>query len=652
MTISKFKFSILVLFSFVYGFSQQAKIDSLYQIINTTKNDSTKVAVYNQIVWKYIFSDKDKARELINTSEKIAVASNEKFGYNSLLGIKGIYFDINGNSDSARYFFNKSLAYSRENKFLIHEEHTLNNLGMFHWNKGENEKALSYFFNSIKVNQKNPKATEKGLATSYNNIGLIYQEMELFDKATPYHLKALTIRIENKDKQGQIASYNNLGVCYNNLNEHEKAKESFQKGFELAKEIDNKHEYYNAIKGLADTEFYLKNYSEALKLNLETLNRPKEVPFNSKSKVHIYSSLAQIYVKLKNPKESIKYGELGLKELETDNSDTEYEVEIYKPLAEAHYMLGNIDKGEFYNTKFYNSTIEKFKESSAKSLNELEVKYQTEKKEKDLAKEKVKVAERELKIKNKNNLLIILGVCIISIFLLSLLIFNKQKFKNKQLQKEKELSEALLKIETNNRLQEQRLAISRDLHDNIGSQLTFIISSIDSLKMYMSNTEEKVEKKLTTISQFTRETIQELRDTIWAMNKDSITVEDLKSRIVNFIEQAKASLNGINFDFKCKVSKDFTFNSKEGINIYRIIQESVNNAIKHSNATEIFVNVFEEKNQFNVIIQDNGKGFDVSSLSINGNGLQTIKNRANELNASIDFISDSNGTKVVLIFNK
>ncbi len=648
----RFWYLFFFVFFSLYSYSQQAKIDSLYQIINTTKNDSTKVAVYNQIIWKYLFSDKVKAKELIDASEKIALTANEKFGYNSLLGIKGIYYDINGNSDSAKYFFEKSLDYSRKNKFLVHEEHTLNNLGMFHWNKGENETALNYFFNSIKVHQKKENATERGLASSYNNVGLIYQEMELFEKAIPYHLKALQIRIETKDKQGQIASYNNLGVCYNNLKKYSEAKESFEKGFQLAKEIDNKHEFYNSIKGLADIAFYLGNYNEALQLNLQSLNRPKEVPFNSKSKVHVYSSLAQILVKLNNPKEAIKYGELGLKELETDNSDAEYEVEIYKPLAEAHYMLGNIDEGEFYNTKFYELTIKKFQESSAKAFQELEVKYESEKKEKDLAKEKVKVAERELKIKNKNNLLLILGVSIISIVLLSLLLFNTQKYKNKQLQKEKELSEAMLKIETNNRLQEQRLAISRDLHDNIGSQLTFIISSIDSLKMYMSNTEEKVEKKLTTISQFTRETIQELRDTIWAMNKDSITVEDLKSRIANFIEQAKASLNGINFEFKCKVSKDFTFNSKEGINIYRIIQESVNNAIKHSNATEIIVSIFEEENQFKVIIQDNGEGFDVTSLSSNGNGMQTIKNRANELKASVDFISDNNGTKVVLTFNK
>ena len=80
----RFRFLTLALFCFAFSFSQQAKIDSLYQIINTTKNDSTKVAVYNQIVWKYLFSDKVKAKELIDISEKVALASNEKFGYNSL----------------------------------------------------------------------------------------------------------------------------------------------------------------------------------------------------------------------------------------------------------------------------------------------------------------------------------------------------------------------------------------------------------------------------------------------------------------------------------------------------------------------------------------------------------------------------------------
>ena len=80
-------------------------------------------------------------------------------------------------------------------------------------------------------------------------------------------------------------------------------------------------------------------------------------------------------------------------------------------------------------------------------------------------------------------------------------------------------------------MQEQRLRISRDLHDNIGSQLTFIISSIDNLKFVTKDVNEKLKDKLSSISSFTSDTIFQLRDTIWAMNKSEITIEDLHARI-------------------------------------------------------------------------------------------------------------------------
>ncbi|HCY83071.1 MAG TPA: two-component sensor histidine kinase, partial [Xanthomarina gelatinilytica] len=105
------------------------------------------------------------------------------------------------------------------------------------------------------------------------------------------------------------------------------------------------------------------------------------------------------------------------------------------------------------------------------------------------------------------------------------------------LKKETELKEALIKIETQNKLQDQRLRISRDLHDNIGAQLTFIISSLDNLK-YGFKLPDNLNDKLKYISEFTSSTIYELRDTIWAMNKSEISFEDLQSRISNFIEKA------------------------------------------------------------------------------------------------------------------
>lgn len=641
---------ITLLFILISGFawSQQAKIDSLYKIVKTTKNDSVKVDVYNKIVWKYLFSDKEKAQKLIDTTEKLALEKNQKFGYNSVLGIKGIFYDVNGQPDSAKYFFEKSLNYAQKNNFLIHEQHTLNNLGMYNWNQGNYQEALRFYFESIKINQRIPEK-RGSLDANYNNIGLIYQEMDLFEKAIEYHLKALEIREETQNFATQMASYNNLGVCYKELNNFNKSRESFQKSISLSNQSHDKMVYYIAVEGLASVEYAAKNYNKALNLYLQSLNRPAEIPINSKSKVHLFSSLAQVYVKLKQPQKAIEFGENCLAEHEKHNE--EFEVEVYKALAEANYMLGDIDKGEYYNTLFYKKTVEKFTEETAESLSEIEVKYKTAEKEKALAQEKVKVAERELKIKNKNIWLILLGFLGVSIGLISLLFINKQRYKNRQLKREKELTEALLKIEHNNKLQEQRLAISRDLHDNIGSQLTFIISSIDSLKMFFANSEEKITDKLTNISQFTRDTIQELRDTIWAMNKDEITVEDFKTRMLNFIEKANVSLQGINFQFKCDLPKKTTFNSKDGMNIYRIIQEAVNNAIKHAKPTEIKVNVVQIENEIQITVEDNGQGFDKEKTEL-GNGFHSMEKRVAELQADFKIETNKIGTLVFLKFKK
>ncbi|MEZ4929615.1 MAG: ATP-binding protein [Chitinophagales bacterium] len=277
------------------------------------------------------------------------------------------------------------------------------------------------------------------------------------------------------------------------------------------------------------------------------------------------------------------------------------------------------------------------------------VRYETQEKEKALAQEKLKVAEHELKIENKNNQLLIISIVFITLALLGFIFINQQRFKNKQLEREKELNTALAKIETNNKLQNQRLEISRDLHDSIGSQLTFIISSIENLKMFLTNSDNFVGDKLSSLSEFTKDTIQELRDTIWAMNKNEISIEDLNTRISNFINQAKVSLQNINFSFNSSVPENTNFESKKGMHIYRIIQESVNNAIKHSDASEIKVSITQNDKENMIQIEDNGKGFNIDENLNKGNGLNSLRKRAEEIQGKLYIESAKNKTTVTLI---
>jgi signal transduction histidine kinase len=183
--------------------------------------------------------------------------------------------------------------------------------------------------------------------------------------------------------------------------------------------------------------------------------------------------------------------------------------------------------------------------------------------------------------------------------------------------------------------------------------LTFVISSIDNLKYGNKITDNKINNQLTKISDFTKSTIIELRDTIWAMNNSEFTVEDLYSRILNFIEKAKSAKDDINFKFKIdEQMKTLKFSSVVGINLYRTIQEAVNNAIKYSEAKDIDVEVKKAENQIKITIKDNGKGFDIENTDL-GNGLYNMKKRIEEVNGTCEIQSKPNkGTTITILLTK
>lgn len=231
--------------------------------------------------------------------------------------------------------------------------------------------------------------------------------------------------------------------------------------------------------------------------------------------------------------------------------------------------------------------------------------------------------------------------------LFMLTIYSFIVIKNSMYQKESELEYKMVLIENQNQLQNQRLKISRDLHDNIGSQLTFIISSLDNLKYKLEeNPKEKIENSVTTISSFAKNAIAELRDTIWVMNSEVISWEDLESRIHNYIEKAKFAMNSVSFSIAIENSiKEIDMPSSQGMHIYRIIQEAINNAMKHSEATIIAVNIKKVFSKIKITIQDNGKGFDASAI-VEGNGIYNMKQRTVELQANFVMVSSDDGTRI------
>lgn len=641
------KFIFLLAFLFSYFSSYSQNLDSLLQVARTTKNDSLKFSAFNRVGFNYIFNDTKKASEIINEGKQLAIEKSYPYGIAALTNTYGIFMDVTGQSDSAKYYFTEALKISRKFNITSIESRCVNNLGMYNWNRGNYNEALKYFFESLKMVEKTND--RKAVSIRLNNIGLIYQDMNLADKALDYHNRALQIRKEFNLKKDQVASLNNIGICYKELGRIDDAIRTYEEGIKLAKESNNLLDYYSLLDNLANTFQIKKDYGKAIETHLKALDKPDNYKVDPGSDLTTYANLSALYNKIDNPQRGIHFAKKGFEILNQNPHLENLMDELYLNMAESNYMLDNFKKAREYRNKYISLKDSIFSENNAKAFADLEVKYETEKKEKEILVQRAEIAEQDLTIQQRNfQIYGLIGLALL-LGILGYLFFNQQKLKNNQLKKENELKVALSKIETQNRLQEQRLRISRDLHDNIGAQLTFIISSLDSLK-YNFDLPDKLNSKLDDIGEFTSTTIFELRDTIWAMNKSSISFEDLQSRISNFIEKADLSSKDMDFKFNVNVPQlnEVNFSSIQGINIYRIIQEAVNNAVKYSKASKIEVIIRSIDKAILINIKDNGIGFNKNEVDF-GNGLNNIEKRALELNASATINSEKNkGTQIVL----
>lgn len=553
------------------------------------------------------------------------------------------------NKDSTLYYAEKILPFYLKNDSIQNIEYIYERLHYLYKREGVYEKALVYNQKLIDLSEQQNKF---GKTSKYlTDKSTLNHDFENFEEGVAIGKDAFLTALKTKENQKENIIYANNAIAINFDDWHKPDSAIFyhQKNLDLIKTQEDSLNYGFVFNNLGNTFLKDKKYQEAKKMISLALKRNLEKG-NSYNLATNYTNLATIAYQENKDDLAEEYFEEAKKHSDLSNSIEKIR-DVIQQEAWYYKKTGNFQKALELQEKFYVLKDSVFQEERLAKFAELETKYQTEKKEAELATTRANLAEKELDLERKNT--IIYGSIAIAfiIGLLGYLLYNQQKLKNKQLHKEAELKSALIKIETQNKLQEQRLRISRDLHDNIGAQLTFIISSIDNLQFAFPNMEQNISQKLKNISEFTSKTIYELRDTIWAMNKEKISVEDLQARISNFIEKARtASPNtAFSFQFDSEQNKQYEFSSVVGMNIYRIIQEAVNNALKYAEASVIKVHIEKLQQQFKIEIIDNGKGFVLAEVEL-GNGVNNIKKRAKEIGGEAEVHTIvREGTKILIL---
>lgn len=211
---------------------------------------------------------------------------------------------------------------------------------------------------------------------------------------------------------------------------------------------------------------------------------------------------------------------------------------------------------------------------------------------------------------------------------------------------QRKLREQLEFLRTQEQIRNEKERISRDLHDNVGAQLTYVISSLDSISYSMHKTNGKQSEKLEQLGEFARGTMDQLRESIWAINSEQINLAELSGKWKQFLAQLSETK-----DISVQLTRtgdECTLKPTVAIEIHRIVQEAISNAFRHSNGTSIEVNVAHNTPYLVVTIKDDGVGLSEHPEKAGHYGLQNMKKRAEIINADLKIQSDEGGTRVTL----
>lgn len=466
------------------------------------------------------------------------------------------------------------------------------------------------------------------MANSYNEIGLIMNIKQDYARAKYYYFKALYHRKKCNEEYGIQTTYTNLGIVFKNMKQYDKAFYFQKKSLQLAKKMKSTFGIAYAYSDIGNLHLMLNQLDSAENYFKKSVALRKEI--DDKWELGFtYNYLGELY-RLKNNKQlSLSYLRDAVKlGQQTANSKQLYESFEQMSLTFAHFK-------QFDSAFVYNRKYEKLKDSINSRTHVLSVEtliadYEFERKQQEIKLLRNQNMVQSLHINVQKDWLWISGLALVLLIGLVLFVLRNRQLRLAKIQLESQRKEELLRIEAQQKIQEDRVRISKELHDNIGANLT-VFKELFSNKEQLENLDD--------IHLLTEETIQELRKSVWLLNQEESTFEEWIIRLKEYFKHLKK----VRIQTVASETSNPSIPSRVLTELFRVIQEGVNNALKHASCSEILVNIQYEEATLSISISDNGIGITESKVS--GFGLINMKERILNLHGTIRLSQkDQSGT--------
>ena len=480
--------------------------------------------------------------------------------------------------DTCLHYCQTQLALAHQQKNTLTEATFYKLIGSTYYYIPEKDRAVEYWNKCIEISETNQYNIL--LEQCYHNVGVIYLEREVqFDLAEKYLQKALNFGLSNHVATSTDNNMHRrvLATLYERTSKLDKAESLFLDVIKNCEATKDSFLLAETMMFYSQVLVKKKNFKKAL----ETSEKSLDISRKTKSIDLISTSLT-----------------LHAKNLHDAGNDKE----AYQYEKELNYLIRERFNGDL-NSKISEAEA-KFK--NAETIHEKEVTILEARKEK------------QIYIASIIGLLAAAGS---AFFYLN----QKRKYRKKVEQ-----------LKMQQQVQEEKERLSRDLHDNLGSQLALLSNSVEQLDT-TNKKQQGIGGEIDKVKNTSKQLLQTLRETIWVLNKEEMSAEDFFDKLVEYTSRYLQSYPSIQLSINENFEETKTINSNHALQLFRICQEVINNACKYSGSEILILKGISSRSEIQILIEDRGMGFDISAINSNDHyGLQNMKQRAVSIGASLE----------------
>ncbi|MDP4261549.1 MAG: tetratricopeptide repeat protein [Bacteroidota bacterium] len=607
----------------------QADVDSLKRIIKQENNPSRKIDLLLRFCEKYRTSNPDSNLLTAREAIRLSLSINDKARVSKAEWYVTSYYYLTGHPDS-------SLAIAQKNIDWLKTQPGLQPLlakfysssGLCYMKLDKQKEALDRFYIALAIAEKCDDITTE--LKAYVNIGWAMMELNQYKQAIHNLYKAIAFIREKKLPEMNLGVvYSNLASSYCSLNKIDSAYKYARAAVEVAHKYTDITTEANSLFILGTAQEKMGRLQDALQsfLQAQPLRQQVGDPF------FIVSDLAELsllYSKLDKTEEGIAAAQQALEIARTNDISAKLPM-IYQALASNYEANKDFEKAAAIYKKINTLQDSIYTDANPKALAEMQTKYETEKKERT-------IEEQHNRIERQNSLFIGLASLILMISFLAYSQYHKYKLrKEAQLQaevmKQQELAaRAVIEAE-----EVERQRIARDLHDGIGQMMSAARMNLSAFESGITFSNEEQKHSFDAILDLIDDSCREVRLVSHNMMPNALLKNSLAAAIRDFTDKMDKKSLEVHLYTE---GVDERMDSNTETILYRVIQECVNNVIKHAGATTLDISVIRDKDGISATIEDNGKGFDtLDKGKFEGVGLKNILTRIGFLKGTVEFDS-------------